>query len=280
MRSTQQKVREPQCGRKTATRHRGFDQERDTLERRLVSTQPHAEHDGRDARVSTDSTEWKWICFHAAFPVKPRETSPRPEEIQIPAVGCSDAALGSRDRHGIQSRVGNMGEVHRSFVAPAVKSFEHYDFSRAKICCSLTWLVARAYGTDSIPTDLKDPFYIDQYEQEHLKPPVTSLLLSADLYCRAGSLILKSDASKPLLGHEAVIQALAQRGLYITDQERLVTERDLRKRPLQMVGCKSGGASAYIGNKEEPKQQGGRENPSKYFLSSQASVKSQPVCDA
>ncbi|XP_069377963.1 calmodulin-regulated spectrin-associated protein 2a isoform X8 [Paralichthys olivaceus] len=127
-----------------------------------------------------------------------------------------------------------MGEVHRSFVAPAVKSFEHYDFPRAKICCSLTWLVAKAYGTDSIPTDLKDPFYIDQYEQEHLKPPVTSLLLSADLYCRAGSLILKSDASKPLLGHEAVIQALAQRGLYVTDQERLVTERDLRKRPLQM----------------------------------------------
>lgn len=89
--------------------------------------------------------------------------------------------------------------------------------------------------TDSIPADLKDPFYTDQYDQEHLKPPVASLLLSADLYCRAGSLILKSDTAKPLLGHDAVIQALAQRGLYVTDQERLVTERDLRKRPLQMV---------------------------------------------
>lgn len=133
-----------------------------------------------------------------------------------------------------------MGEVQdvrdarKTFVVPAIKSFEHYDFSRAKICCSLTWLVAKAYGTDSIPSDLKEPFYTDQYEQEHLKPPVASLLLSADLYCRAGSLILKSDAAKPLLGHDAVIQALAQRGLYVTDQERLVTERDLRKRPLQM----------------------------------------------
>ncbi|XP_039984098.1 calmodulin-regulated spectrin-associated protein 2a isoform X2 [Xiphias gladius] len=125
-------------------------------------------------------------------------------------------------------------DVHKTVAAPAVKPFEHYDFSRAKIRCSLTWLVAKAYGTDSIPTDLKDPFYTDQYEQEHLKPPVTSLLLSADLYCRAGSLILKSDAAKPLLGHDAVIQSLAQRGLYVTDQERLVTERDLRKRPLQM----------------------------------------------
>ncbi|XP_068599632.1 calmodulin-regulated spectrin-associated protein 2a [Brachionichthys hirsutus] len=134
-----------------------------------------------------------------------------------------------------------MGEVQdakdtkKTFVAPAIKSFEHYDFSRAKICCSFTWLVAKAYGTDSIPADLKEPFYTDQYEQEHLKPPVASLLLSADLYCRAGSLIiLKSDAAKLLLGHDGVLQALAQRGLYVTDQERLVTERDLRKRPLQM----------------------------------------------
>nr|XP_046248237.1 calmodulin-regulated spectrin-associated protein 2a isoform X2 [Scatophagus argus] len=130
--------------------------------------------------------------------------------------------------------VQDVRDVKKTFAAPAIKSFEHYDFSRAKICCSLTWLVAKAYGTDSVPADLKDPFYTDQYEQEHLKPPVASLLLSADLYCRAGSLILKSDAAKPLLGHDAVIQALAQRGLYITDQERLVTERDLRKRPLQM----------------------------------------------
>lgn len=91
------------------------------------------------------------------------------------------------------------------------------------------------FAPDCIPADLKEPFYTDQYEQEHLKPPVTSLLLSADLYCRAGSLILGSHASGPLLGHDAVVQALAQRGLYVTDQERLVTERDLRKRPLQMV---------------------------------------------
>uniref|UniRef100_H3CXJ1 Calmodulin regulated spectrin-associated protein family, member 2a n=1 Tax=Tetraodon nigroviridis TaxID=99883 RepID=H3CXJ1_TETNG len=130
--------------------------------------------------------------------------------------------------------VQDVRDVRKTFVAPSTKSFEHYDFSRAKISCSLTWLVAKAYGTDCIPADLKEPFYTDQYEQEHLKPPVASLLLSADLYCRAGSLILKSDAAKPLLGHDAVIQALAQRGLYVTDQERLVTERDLRKRPLQM----------------------------------------------
>uniref|UniRef100_A0A8C7LQF7 Calmodulin regulated spectrin-associated protein family, member 2a n=1 Tax=Oncorhynchus mykiss TaxID=8022 RepID=A0A8C7LQF7_ONCMY len=125
-------------------------------------------------------------------------------------------------------------ELKNTFIVPAIKYFDRYDFSRAKICCSLTWLVAKAFVTDSVPADLKEPFYTDQYDQEHLKPPVANLLLSADLYCRAGSLILKSDAAKPLVGHDDVIQALAQKGLYITDQERLVTERDLRKRPIQM----------------------------------------------
>ncbi|XP_016380368.1 calmodulin-regulated spectrin-associated protein 2-like isoform X4 [Sinocyclocheilus rhinocerous] len=125
-------------------------------------------------------------------------------------------------------------DPRNTFIVPAIKSFDHYEFNRAKIRASLTWLVAKAFGTDSVPDDLSEPFYRDQYEQEHLKPPVVGLLLSAELYCRAGSLILKSDAVKPLLGHDAVIQALAQKGLYVTDQERLVTERDLQKKPIQM----------------------------------------------
>uniref|UniRef100_A0A8D1I8Z4 Calmodulin regulated spectrin associated protein family member 2 n=1 Tax=Sus scrofa TaxID=9823 RepID=A0A8D1I8Z4_PIG len=125
-------------------------------------------------------------------------------------------------------------DARRTFIVPAIKPFDHYDFSRAKIACNLAWLVAKAFGTENVPEDLGEPFYTDQYDQEHIKPPVVNLLLSAELYCRAGSLILKSDAAKPLLGHDAVIQALAQKGLYVTDQEKLVTERDLHKKPIQM----------------------------------------------
>ncbi|EHB03771.1 Calmodulin-regulated spectrin-associated protein 2 [Heterocephalus glaber] len=125
-------------------------------------------------------------------------------------------------------------EMRKTFIVPAIKPFDHYDFSRAKIACNLAWLVAKAFGTENVPEELREPFYTDQYDQEHIKPPVVNLLLSAELYCRAGSLILKSDAAKPLLGHDAVIQALAQKGLYVTDQERLVTERDLHKKPIQM----------------------------------------------
>ncbi|XP_078074314.1 calmodulin-regulated spectrin-associated protein 2a isoform X2 [Mustelus asterias] len=126
-------------------------------------------------------------------------------------------------------------EMKKTFIVPAIKAFDHYDFSRAKIACSLSWLVAKAFGTDHVPEELGEPFYTDQYEQEHIKPPVVNLLLSAELYCRAGSLILKSDAAKPLLGHDAVVQALAQKGLYVTELEKLVTERDLRKKPIQMT---------------------------------------------
>ncbi|XP_072220073.1 calmodulin-regulated spectrin-associated protein 2 isoform X2 [Leuresthes tenuis] len=124
--------------------------------------------------------------------------------------------------------------MKRTFIVPAIKSFDHYDFTRAKISCSLTWLVAKAFGSDEVPEELAEPFYRDQYNQEHLKPPVACLLQSAELYCRAGSLILRSDAVKPLLGHNAVIQALAQKGLYVTDQDRLVTERDLTSTPIHM----------------------------------------------
>lgn len=120
----------------------------------------------------------------------------------------------------------------RGSVAPAIKPFDQYDFSKAKMRSSIKWLVAKAYGSDSVPGDLREPFYRDQYDQEHLKPPVTRLLLSAELYCRAGSLILGRDAATPLVTHHDVLQALALRGLDVTDQERLVTERDLRSRTL------------------------------------------------
>lgn len=37
--------------------------------------------------------------------------------------------------------------MRRTFIVPAIKNFDHYDFTRAKISCSLTWLVAKAFGS-------------------------------------------------------------------------------------------------------------------------------------
>lgn len=38
-------------------------------------------------------------------------------------------------------------ELRRTFIVPAIKPFDHYDFARAKVACNLAWLVAKAFGT-------------------------------------------------------------------------------------------------------------------------------------
>lgn len=42
-------------------------------------------------------------------------------------------------------------EPRRTFIVPAIKPFDHYDFSRAKVACNLAWLVAKAFGTGRTP---------------------------------------------------------------------------------------------------------------------------------
>ncbi|XP_075691215.1 calmodulin-regulated spectrin-associated protein 1 isoform X2 [Rhinoderma darwinii] len=110
-----------------------------------------------------------------------------------------------------------------------------YDSFRAKIAANLQWICAKAYGIDNVPEELKDPFYIDQYEQEHIKPPVIKLLLSSELYCRACSLILKGDQVAALQGHQPVIEALSQKGIYVMESEDLpVSDSDLSCAPIKM----------------------------------------------
>lgn len=49
-------------------------------------------------------------------------------------------------------------EMRKTFIVPAIKPFDHYDFSRAKIACNLAWLVAKAFGTENVPEELREPF--------------------------------------------------------------------------------------------------------------------------
>ncbi|XP_019497505.1 PREDICTED: calmodulin-regulated spectrin-associated protein 1 [Hipposideros armiger] len=101
----------------------------------------------------------------------------------------------------------------------------------SRLPCGCRTLIFR----DNIPEDLRDPFYIDQYEQEHIKPPVTKLLLSSELYCRVCSLILKGDQVAALQGHQSVIQALSRKGIYVMESDDTpVTEPDLSHAPIKM----------------------------------------------
>ena len=101
---------------------------------------------------------------------------------------------------------------------------------------------------DDIPEDLRDPFYVDQYEQEHIKPPVIKLLLSSELYCRVCSLILRGDQVAALQGHQSVVQALSRRGIYVMEgDDTPVTEPELSRAPIKMVSGRGGGAGAAGG---------------------------------
>lgn len=102
-------------------------------------------------------------------------------------------------------------------------------------------------AADDIPEDLRDPFYIDQYEQEHIKPPVIKLLLSSELYCRVCSLILKGDQVASLQGHQSVIQALSRKGIYVMESDDTpVTEPDLSHAPIKMVSGLGGRGAASV----------------------------------
>ncbi|XP_072243558.1 calmodulin-regulated spectrin-associated protein 1-B isoform X2 [Leuresthes tenuis] len=116
-----------------------------------------------------------------------------------------------------------------------VTPLEMYDSARAKIAANLRWLFAKAYGIDHIPEDLRDPFYTDQYDQEHIKPPVIRLLLSCELYCRVCALILKTEQAASLQSHLSVIQALSRKGIYVVESDDTpVTEGDLACMPIKM----------------------------------------------
>uniref|UniRef100_A0A8C7GYC2 Calmodulin regulated spectrin-associated protein 1b n=1 Tax=Oncorhynchus kisutch TaxID=8019 RepID=A0A8C7GYC2_ONCKI len=86
-----------------------------------------------------------------------------------------------------------------------------------------------------IPEDLRDPFYTDQYDQEHIKPPVLQLLLSCELYCRVCALILKADQAASLQSHMSVIQALSRKGIYVMESDDApVRDADLSCVPIKM----------------------------------------------
>lgn len=89
---------------------------------------------------------------------------------------------------------------------------------------------------ENVPAELRDPFYSDQYEQEHLKPPVTRLLQSSELYCRTYSLLLGgTGAEAQPKDNIALLEILSQKGIVSKDEDTLATDADLRHKPIKMV---------------------------------------------
>ncbi|XP_035299106.1 calmodulin-regulated spectrin-associated protein 3 isoform X6 [Cricetulus griseus] len=133
----------------------------------------------------------------------------------------------------VEAAPAGSGPLRRTFLVPEIKSLDQYDFSRAKAAASLTWVLRAAFGgAEHVPPELWEPFYTDQYAQEHVKPPVTRLLLSAELYCRAWHQALPQLEPPP--SPSALLALLARRGTVPSLPEHPVREADLRHQPILM----------------------------------------------
>lgn len=89
---------------------------------------------------------------------------------------------------------------------------------------------------ENVPEELREPFYTDQYDQEHIKPPVVGLLLSAELLLqRPGSLILRRAICEACWAMAWPSSGLSSEGPLCHRPREAGDGRDLHKKPIQMV---------------------------------------------
>ncbi|XP_050456608.1 patronin isoform X6 [Cataglyphis hispanica] len=111
---------------------------------------------------------------------------------------------------------------------------DSYDSRQAKQRASVKWLLSKAYN-NRVPEKLREPYYRDHEEQEHLKPQIVHALSNAELYCLALANIY-SDPNYHNQNHYGILQALARKGVYVAEQNNTqLTETILiQNSPLKM----------------------------------------------
>nr|CAD7426198.1 unnamed protein product [Timema monikensis] len=117
------------------------------------------------------------------------------------------------DHHFVDDFTMDRGEDRRRINSQDLDPQDTYDTRQAKQRASVKWLLSKAYN-NKVPDNLKEPFYRDHEDQEHLKPQIVHSLANAELYCLALSNIY-SDPNYHNLNHCGIIQALARKGVLI-----------------------------------------------------------------
>ncbi|XP_056890710.1 calmodulin-regulated spectrin-associated protein 3-like isoform X2 [Takifugu flavidus] len=137
--------------------------------------------------------------------------------------------------------VDSPGAMNKVSTVAEIKPLDQYDFSRAKICASVRWLLSKSYGSaENVPVEMREPLYKDQYDQEHLKPSINKLLVSPEIYCQAHVLLAQvhgvsaSPSQASPADAEALLQLLEKKGLAPKVQDADVTQEDLRCVPIRM----------------------------------------------
>ncbi|XP_048508203.1 patronin isoform X10 [Athalia rosae] len=104
----------------------------------------------------------------------------------------------------------------------------------AKQRASVKWLLSKAYN-NNVPDNLREPYYRDHEDQEHLKPQIVHSLSNAELYCLALANIY-SDPNYHNQNHLGILQALARKGVFVSEHNNTqLTETILiQNSPLKM----------------------------------------------
>lgn len=99
----------------------------------------------------------------------------------------------------------------------------------------MKWLLSKAFN-NRVPENLKEPFYRDHENQEHLKPQIVVGLGNATLYCQTLS-NLYSDPNYQSLNHWSILQTLARKGVPVTESPDMpLTETVLiQTNPIRLV---------------------------------------------
>ncbi|XP_017772472.1 PREDICTED: patronin isoform X3 [Nicrophorus vespilloides] len=104
----------------------------------------------------------------------------------------------------------------------------------AKQRAFVKWLLSKAFNND-VPQHLREPFYKDYENQEHLKPQIVGALANADMYCQALGNIY-SDPNYHNFNHVSIQQLLVRKGVFVADHnDSQYTETNLiQTNPLRM----------------------------------------------
>ncbi|XP_034944526.1 patronin isoform X3 [Chelonus insularis] len=143
--------------------------------------------------------------------------------------------------HVFESMDFNMGDDRRkgpgdqqSHAGDSEHFSEAYDAKQAKQRASVKWLLSKAYN-NRVPDNLKEPYYRDLEDQEHLKPQIVHALSNAELYCLALANIY-SDPNYHNQNHWGILQALARKGVYVAEpnNSQLTETILIQNSPLKM----------------------------------------------
>ncbi|KAH1024702.1 patronin isoform X1 [Dendroctonus ponderosae] len=106
---------------------------------------------------------------------------------------------------------------------------------QAKQRASIKWLLSKAFN-NKVPENIREPFYKDHENQEHLKPQIAGALANAEIYCRALANIY-SDPNYHNLNHWAILQTLARKNAFAPeapDGSQLTETTLIQTNPLRM----------------------------------------------